>query len=215
MPRVIPFSQSNDVIRYLHPQQDYIISNINRQYNGLCEIICNLVLVKDFLGKGSRSHYLRNRITIKKLNNDTIKKSHIMVIYSFFHKISAYLFGIYPDNIFFYVDQWHLVKKGAVNRQILQQGLSNIPKKETLKLEVFGRSCLNLQGHSLLIKKTSTNSFIFFDPNTGEHRNLSFVELSNKIDWLLTAFQASDICLIRGNDYLNRLREAGLSLHTT
>ncbi len=206
----IPFNQSSDLICKLDPNKHKTLLGFNERFGGLCELVCNRILIDDLLGKGKDVNSIRNRVTVERMDEDKIKKSHLLDVYSIFRRALAYLFGIYPDNIFSCGDQWSLVKNtstgnNVVNRQILGQGLKNIAAGETLKLEVFSKSGFNLSGHSLLIKKTDDDKYIFFDPNTGEQRDLSLVQLSDNIDAQLAQWNGTDICLIKGKDYLQRL----------
>lgn len=206
----IPFNQSKDIIPQLDPQHHNALITVNRKYQGLCDIICNLVLTEDLLGRGSDSNYLKDRITIQKLDAD----SHILKIYSLFRRMIAVLFGIYPDNLFSFREQWQLLQwQGAnrtwqVHRQLLEKGLINVPEGETLKLGVITRCFLSLNGHSLLVKKTGRDAFILFDPNSGEHRGLTFIQLCDAIDHQITRLRGKDILFIQGKDYLARLRQA-------
>ncbi len=85
------------------------LQEINKKYDGLCDIICNLLLFKDVLGKSDKT-LLEKTITIEELSKNLIVKSHFLKINSVFRKIIAFLFGIYQKNIFSIKDQWNLVK---------------------------------------------------------------------------------------------------------
>jgi hypothetical protein len=206
----ISFNQEIDVIQKLDAQRHVTLLSTKEKYDGLCEIICNLVLSEDLLGKGDNLSFLRNQITPDNLDKDFIKMSHLLVVYNFFMRLIAYLFMIYPDNILSCTEQWQLTKReGAtllVDRQVLSRGMARVPNDGTLKVEVFSRnSFLNFVGHSLLIKKVSDDSFIFFDPNAGEQRGLSLEQLGDKLDGLLTKESTSDLSFIWGKSYLARL----------
>ena len=202
----IPFDQSTDIISKLNYQDHKTLLEINGKFGGLCELICNRLLIDDSLGKENDLNSLKDRITVERMNPTEIKKSHLLNVYSVFRRVIAYLFGIYPDNIFSCFDQWKLVQKASVNRKILEKGLSNIKEGKTLKLEVFSKKFLSFTGHSLLIKKISKDSYIFFDPNMGEYRGLSLCELSNRIDKQLKMLNGTDIFITKGNRYLKRLK---------
>lgn len=202
----IPFNQAFDVIQKLDFIKHKILNDFNYKYNGLCELICNRILMDNVLGCGIDENYLKNRVTVERWNEEKITSSHLLDVYSIFHKAIAYLFGIFPDNIFSFWDQWELVNcTRSVNKEILKKGLENIENGETLKLEVFKRGCFKLVGHSLLMKKIENNIYIFFDPNQGEYRDLSFSELCNKINEQLRVHDATNIFITKGADYLNRL----------
>lgn len=177
-----------------------------KKYNGLCELICNRILIDNDLGRGTKYSYLKSRVTISRLNEDKITKSHLLDVYSIFFKAIAILLKIYPDNILFFWDQWGLLNNNrSVNNELLNKGLGHIENGGTLKLEVFKRESSNFVGHSLLIKKTENNKYIFFDPNQGEYRDLPFSVLSTKINEQIKIFNATDIYIAKGTHYLSRL----------
>lgn len=210
----IPFDQDSDLICKLIWEKHQTLLDLNWKFGGLCELVCNRVLIDNILGKGEDINFLRDRLTVEKMDEEIIKKSHLLDVFSVFDRALAFLCGIYPDNIFSYSDQWKLVnttssadqKIRSVNRTILEKGLKNIEPGETLKLEVFRKEGLNFSGHALLVKKMEREKYIFFDPNAGEYRDLSFVQLSNKIDKLLAEFLGTDIFLTRGSEYIQRLK---------
>ncbi len=152
VPELISFNQAAII-------NDRLPANLKKfdyRFNGLCELICNKVILDDLLGKTvSGENYLKKEITPEKLNKETIIKSHLIDVFSVFHKIIAFLFRIYPDNLFSFTDQWNLtVSNGTglkVNREILKTGLEDIDVGTTLKIEVFSKSSSGFSGHSLLV----------------------------------------------------------------
>jgi hypothetical protein len=210
----LSFNQ-NSVISQLDSKKNKTLLEFVERFDGLCELICNRILLDSLLGNGKNCDSIKNRVVIEKLNHEKIKKSHLLDVYSIFSRMLAFLFGIYPDNIFSCVDQWRLTNKTSkvdnkirsVNRKILGKGLEKIKDGETLKLEIFSKEGFNFSGHSLLIKKMTNDNYIFFDPNTGERRNLTFVQLSDNIDEQLKLWNGTDVFLTRGKDFIKRLRE--------
>ncbi len=202
----IPFHQGFDIIEKLNPAIHSTLLDISNRYDGLCELICNRILIDNDLGRGNHENYLKNRITIESLNQEMITSSHLLNVFSIFHKAIAYLFRIFPDNIFSFWDQWRLVDwTYSVNPQIFKKGLRNIENGEVLKLGVFHQGWFNLEGHSLLIKKIDNDQYVFFDPNHGEYRGLSTSSLRSKINAVIKEHEATNIFITRGTDYLKRL----------
>lgn len=180
---------------------------LTEQHDGLCELVCNRILISDLLGKDEKTFF--SNVTVESINTDEIKKSHLMDVYSKSCLVAALLFGTYPDNIFSYAEQKKLVTKSEqskyqVNKEILKNGLEKTPDQETLKLEVFNKEFFHLTGHSMLIKKTGKN-YIFFDPNFGEYRNVSFIDLCTAINNCLNREHGTNLLFIRGSDFLKRL----------
>ena len=195
----------NDIIKRGRPAPVKLIEIILK-YEGLCELICNKILLDDLLGKGE-GVFFNKKITVDELNKQSIIKSHLLTVFTFFSKMLAFIFGIYPDNIFSKKNQWKLVNKNKVNKDILFDGLKKIEVGTTLKLEVFKKTFFSFYGHSLLVKKTNKNEFTFFDPNTGEHRGLSQEELALKINDQLAQWGGTDIFILRGDHYIKRLKD--------
>ena len=203
----VEFNQSN-IIYGGQPLPEKLIK-INLEFNGLCELICNKILLDDLLGKGE-GDFLKKKINVDELNKESIVKSHLLNVYSFFSRMVVFIFGIYPDNIFSIKNQWNLVNKNEVNKDILFNGLKEIELGTTLKLEVFKKTSTSFYGHSLLVKKTNENAFTFFDPNTGEHRGLSQEGLALKINDQLAQWGGTDIFISRGDNYIKRLRDKNI-----
>ena len=206
----IPFNQCCNIIYKLNANKHRTLLRINAKFDGLCDLICNLILIDNTLGYEKDLDFIKKQVTIERLNDYKIKKGHILDIYSIFQKIIAFLFGLYPDNIFSHSDQWKLInnnKTRSVNRQILKKGLKDIKEGVSLKLEILKKSGFNFSGHSLLIKKMPNNKYAFFDPNNGEYQNLSFIQLSDHIDRQLELINGTDIFIMRGKDYLKRLEK--------
>ncbi|HEV8050922.1 MAG TPA: hypothetical protein VGP47_00390 [Parachlamydiaceae bacterium] len=209
---VIPFDQY-DLTSNLDSDKHKGLLDFVRRFNGLCELVCNRILIDGLLGSGGEDeNFIKKHVTVDRMDEEKIKKSHLLDVYSVFQRGLAYLFGIYPNNIFSCFKQWKLVntttkedvKVRLVNREILGDGLAKIRVGETLKFQVFKKENYEFSGHSLLIKKMENNGYIFFDPNDGEHRNLSLDKLGDKIDQQLKYH--TDIFLLRGADFLKKLK---------
>lgn len=199
-PDHIPFNQQ-DVIQQVNDGDFPTLEGILDKYNGLCDLICNQMLFED----GLENNSLKSKFNVKKLNREELKNSHILKIYSIFERFIAYFFSIYADNIFSIREQWNLVANDKINKEILRQKLTQTDNGQTFKLEVITKKRLKLEGHSLLVKKVDTDSFIFFDPNTGIHKNLTFEELVDHINEQLLLWEATDLLFIKKENFLKRL----------
>ncbi|NGX59899.1 MAG: hypothetical protein KR126chlam3_01059 [Chlamydiae bacterium] len=210
----IPFNQ-RVLISQLESEKHKILLSFVRRFGGLCELICNRILIDDLLGNGKTPKSIENHVTIERMNDENIMKSHILDIISIFARIIAFLFGKYPDNIFSYFDQKNLISKfpslngntRSVSREILGKGIKNLVEGETNKLHIFSKRFFSFSGHSTLIKRMQNDKYIFFDPNSGEHRDLSFSKLCDKIDQQLKMWEATDLYFTRGQSFIDRLRK--------
>lgn len=216
----IEFSQ-NRICEEVEFEEDisHVLKAANKKWKGLCELICNKILIDDLLGQAdadANPGFFYEKITLDELNQPDVYKTHLMSVSSLSEKLGAYL-NILPDNLFSVSEQLRLVKEtknfyeggtrsyktSCINRELLEMKLSTIEDNTTLKMFVFKKFPI-LYGHSLLIKKVAENHFIFFDPNRGETRGLSLEELSKQIDAQISAY-GKNIYLTRGDDFLNKL----------
>lgn len=212
---VIPFTQRRLINAKVYGN-DPLPKNLKKfvvRFDGLCELICNKVLIDDALGKDVDEDFHIDNITVEALQKPEVINSHMLDVYSVFHKMLAFLSKKYPHNIFSYKDQRRLVTKKAnakiriVNKSLLKSGLENIDSGATLKMEVFSKGKFHFSGHSLLIKKVDDDEFIFFDPNRGEYRGLTFKELVKKINEQIKVNQGTDILISKGSVYLKKLED--------
>ncbi|MCE2983956.1 MAG: hypothetical protein LW832_10390 [Parachlamydia sp.] len=203
------WNQLNNNATYIDAQYN-TLKEIAREHGGLCEIICNCILADNLIGKATNDQFLFKNITIKKLNSPKIKNSHLLKIHTLFRRALAFLFGLYPNNLFSYSEQRKLVyfknKTWNVNRQLISDKFANLDEKEVLKFEVFKRGFFSARGHSMLIQKTSADHYLFFDPNNGEYRELTFDDLINKINQALLTYSGNEILLFKGSDHLKHIK---------
>jgi len=216
----------NGIVTIVFNQNEIIseakkIKELNKfilKFDGLCELICNKILVSNLLGKSDKkNNELKKEITLQSLNKESIIKSHLLYIYSFFELSYAFIFGIFPDNILSKEDQRKLVKKGIIssnlriNRDVFDISLDNLEQNAILKVEIFRRRTFSFYGHSVLIKKTGENEFIFFDPNSGEKRGLNKNQLAEEINDQLSKFNGTDVLMLNTKNYLTRLKSKGIA----
>lgn len=213
----MPFNQHEDLSTLPDTLNQVVV-----KFGGLCELICNKVLMDNLLeGKHKEGkNFLKENVNVEALRADSIKKSHLLDVYPVFYLIGAFLFNIFPDNIFSNREQSKLVEKKKVtdtevnyevNADVLEKGLARIENGKTLKLIAFKKTKFRFQGHSLLVKKLDNDKYTFFDPDDGLYENLSFKELKEKIDGQLKIDNRNGLFFTRGDVYLNRLRNQKIS----
>lgn len=158
---------------------------INQRYNGLCEIICNLVLSKDLMKNDSclENNYFKNNITLDKLLD--VQNSHLIEVVGRFKLFFAIVFHYYVYNIFSWYDQiFNLTVKNengefVLNKAFIIQQLNKLTCKKYIKIEVF-KGVSN--GHSLIIQKVKDNVYKFLDPNQGIFKDYNAEELMTELD---------------------------------
>lgn len=202
------------------------------EYDGLCELICNFVMENDLLGKGFKTIFdtsnstiqwigenhiqlkpegrLKTEIKIDALNQDNIKDSHILNVTTFFEKLLAYFFNVYPHSLFSFTEKVAIDHK--VNRPLFKDKLEQLSVNEYVKFQVFKKGLLSFSGHSMLIKKTAEKDengavlYSFFDPNEGEFKKLNCEKLCDKIDKSMDVYSGTHMAFLNGEQYLKRLK---------
>lgn len=210
------------------------LNHIRAKFDGLCEIICNFVIMEDLLGKPmsgpldlrkekfeckqidhnillKKKNPFKEQIKLFALNNPLIKNSHILNVSTLVELVIAYVFNKFPYDIFNWLAPVTLDNK--VNREFVERRLAELPDNAYVKFCVFNKpSLFKFYGHSMLIKKTGDNKYSFFDPNVGEDKDLSPQALFDKIDAAMTIYEGTGMAFLDGNAYINHLKEEkGLS----
>jgi hypothetical protein len=221
------------------------LNEIKVKYNGLCEIICNYVLLEDLLGEKNNlplssdvqakpletehgheqlglkfkddTTFIRDyrkkygdEITVENLRK--VEDTHILHVTSFFSRLIALLFSIYPCNLFsnspFTKPPYSRIKQPdgkiqtCVNQSMLSEKLNTLDRGFYIKLFVFKKNGLNMEGHSMLIKKMHDDKYSFFDPNHGEYINLTIDELAEKINGATEEHAANQIVFLDAKAFL-------------
>ncbi len=207
------------------------LNKINTKYNGLCEIICNYIIMEDLLGKtdfplsqeynknsfnlslvnnnfvlqhnANSQNHLQAKINLFTLNSPKVRQSHILQVSTFFEKFLAYLFNIYPNDIFSINEKAQRNKQ--VNKPLLINKLSKLEDHTYIKFNVFAKRNFVFEGHSMLIKKTG-DTYSFFDPNEGEYTNMDIDALCEKINDGMQKYQATHMAFMHGNKYIEHLK---------
>lgn len=239
---VIEFSQSN-INRAITSGK---LNEIKIQYNGLCEIICNYILLNDMLGENhplplqkdvfenwlskeagkeqlgmkfkDDSTFVTNyrnkygeKITVENLRK--VEDTHILHVTSFFSRLLALFFSIYPCNLFsnapFTKSPYMSTSladgttETVVDRDMLSEKLSQLDTGFHIKFLAFRKSGFSMNGHSMLIKKTGDNQYTFFDPNHGEYMGLTVDELAQKINHATKEQCANHMAFLDAKEFLN------------
>jgi hypothetical protein len=203
----IPFNQ-NTIIKKIDKKNHPALFQINAKHKGLCDLICNIIIMYDMLGDCDPDS-IKNQLTLDYLSDPSVTGSHLLKVYSIREKAYSFLFDTYPNNLLSPADQELLLqssqKGNKINRPVLAHGLQTLGVEEYLKVEVFSKSWFDFTGHSVLIKKLSSSSYIFFDPNTGEDRHISVDELSDRLDSQLKSNEGTHLLMIKAQDFFPRL----------
>ena len=129
-------------------------------------------------------------------------KTHYLDVASFFQHIIAYLFNIYPFDLFSIRDKVQIDKK--VNVAVFQKRVEALADGSYIKFMVFSKNIFGFNGHSMLIKKTG-KTFSFFDPNFGETFNLDLPSLCECINKKMLEYQASNMAFLDGKKFLQHI----------
>ncbi|WP_115705632.1 hypothetical protein [Legionella sainthelensi] len=216
-----------------NPNKFETLSKFRLKFNGLCELICNYVIMQDLLGRpivnNSRNdqyqkdnlnwfqrgdaiilgkpseNHLKKQIELPLLNTPRVKQSHILYVSSFFEKCKAYLFNIYPHDIFSYTEKVQQ-NDATVNRAVLEDKLKSLENGMNIKFSVFSKGLFSFQGHSMVIKKTG-EKYSFFDPNYGEYPNLDINKLCDKINNAMKEYDGTHMAFLNGKEYVASLEK--------
>ena len=123
-----PFNQKEDIIDHLDKDKNKTLMNQAIRFKGLCELICNRILMDNALGTDS----LKDYVTVERMDEKKVKDSHVLDVYSIWDKSLAYLFKVYPHNVFSSGEQKKLIISSTINREVLSQGLQRIVNDDVL-----------------------------------------------------------------------------------
>ncbi|WP_454780356.1 hypothetical protein [Legionella sp. WA2022007384] len=215
-----------DFIAKLQQDSNYQSLNSARlRFSGLCELICNYIIKEDLMGLSSQSDSVDdsgfNRILpsnlndirllagVYQLNTNWVLGSHILETSSHFEKLKAYMLNIYPYSLFSSSD---VSKDGQqLNPALFTKKLDELEAGTYIKFMAFSKSFGRMVGHSMLIKKNSDNTYSFFDPNKGEHLELTSVEICNKLNKSLKLYDATHMAFLDGLKYIRSLSQTTTS----
>jgi hypothetical protein len=154
------------------------LNAVIENHNGLCEIICNHVVMNDLLKPpvNSTDHNLKKVFESLEGMNDTVHieqledkvaNLHILKQVSFYQILKAAIFDIIPNNYLTKKDQKQLMNLDNCNNKenLIGKALDKIKEGEYTKFFVYNKSGMKFEGHSMLIRKNEDKSYTFFDPN--------------------------------------------------
>ncbi|OEH48028.1 hypothetical protein lpari_00965 [Legionella parisiensis] len=220
--RVKKYYNQDDFIAKLREDNNYQSLNRARlRFSGLCELICNYIIKEDLMGLSSQSEPVDdsdfNKILppnlndihllagVYQLNTDWVLGSHILDTSSHYEKLKAYLLNIYPYSLFTSLDVSNDGKQ--LNPDLFTKKLDELEVGTYIKFMAFSKSFGSMEGHSMLIKKNHNNTYSFFDPNKGEHLELSSVEVCAKLNKALKLYDATHMVFMDGLKYIKSLSQ--------
>ncbi len=183
------------------------IKKIEKKFNGLCEIICNKILLDNMLGDDKFYSYLKNEMTLNKLDQPQFVDTHILETAKALDLAKFVLLNRIPGSALTSSDRRNICKREKINGKnrvtideaIFERVLDRIEVDKPMKIFIYttlDRKVKKLiNGHSLLMMKTGPDSFIFFDPNHGRFRDLTKDKLKEKIEQSMNELQLSKILI--------------------
>jgi hypothetical protein len=221
----IPFDQS-EMIKKLDKDQHKELLSINERYGGLCDLICNLVIMTGLFDKpigqldnrgrpikGQLSEYINAEL----LNQESVRNSHLLMISSTYEKAMAFLFKKFTNNIFSDDEQARLVSTSSegscINSKLFNEGLNRLAVGQVFKIEVFRRTPFGFCGHSLVAKREPDDfkrvRFSYFDPNAGMLKQVSSKNLRDLLNDQLEIWNANDVYITPAETLLERMTPEG------
>lgn len=230
-----PFDQGILITELLNYPSKYVeLFRLNLQFNGLCELICNYVIMQDLLGESARNlqhsyyndqqfgvmkivkqqmllsylekeKFFKNKITLSNLDSNQVKQSHILLTTSIFQKMAAYFLNIFPQSLVPFKEQNNLLENGnTLNNNLVALTMHALNESEYVKFHIFNKTLLNFEGHSCLIKKTGKDKYSFFDPNLGEFQNLDIDKLILRLNKAIIQHKGNCVCLLKAQTQLEK-----------
>ena len=179
---------------HFNPNIDKTLFRQINLYDGLCETICNLLLIDDLLGKNTNFDIT---LTIEALIKSKAKHMHVL---------SKNLDAIY--NLIEY-------SQSLSNSKLQEQQIAKLLTKKSLNSYIkvlLKAKASKIKGHSILIKKLDDNSFSHFDCNYGEqHLNLN--DLIQKINKDVATYSAANLILLDGDRYAATFQHNKENIH--
>jgi hypothetical protein len=86
---------------------------------------------------------------------------------------------------------------------MLLERFNQVPVGFAIKFFVFEKSYLSMNGHSMLIKKTSEDLYTFFDNNKGYQLNLDIEQLVVEINTASKTYTATHIIFIDAHHFID------------
>jgi len=153
--------------------------------------------------KNNASNPYEDNISLMHLN--TLSKTHILDVSSYFQQMFSYFVGIHPFDLFSFNDK---VQVGnSVNQAVLADKLDTLGEGSYIKFMTFSRGLLGFSGHAMVIKKTG-NTFSFFDPNAGEQFDLNLLSLCEQINKAMRGFgnhKPTHMAFLDGNKFIQHV----------
>lgn len=223
LPKILEItSEKGDTI----PRHAELLRYIFR-FNGLCELISNYIIMEDLMGRAqnglenfdqssykavrindstlelANNNLYQEKITLFNLSQPRVRNSHILDVCSFWQKIIAFLFGVYPCSLFSFLEPVQTSDR-KINQELLKSKLDALPDNFYIKFMIFNKDIFGFKGHSMVIKKTG-DAFSFFDPNKGEETNLDFEELCTQINGAIDKHNAESIAFLDAEKFISEL----------
>ncbi len=204
------FSQSTLVISEIKKFKE--LRSLNKKYNGLCEIICNYILITEIMNKGNgllNKGSIKTAVTVQSLNCEIILKSHCLNVYSIFERVALFSGRGGSECVFSFAAKSKSF--GSPEFDMLSVKLTAFNVGKIFKVLVYQKfGPMFLRGHSMLLMKSKNNKFVFFNPNAGLYWTLSPDGLRNLL--ISCCFGYSNLLVLDGDRYFLKLISRNLSL---
>lgn len=169
------------------------LKKIIERYNGLCDLICNLVVNNHWLD--SPDPTLTEKISLEAISDQQIVESHLIeniMKRKGWKELLRIAWGVFrgdssavPNSIT--SSNIPMTKKNNKYTLVSEQAINELDKLTPGTCIKFCAYKLKfgfppIQGHSMLIKKTSENEFTFFDPDKGAIYKLDKTDLESEMN---------------------------------
>lgn len=208
--RFIPFNQSYHYLAADATDHKKIIQ-VWKKYSGLCEILCNKLLIHGDLENIETKKDLKKLLCLNGLVRDNFTQTHILENISWTELAKAFLHRRYPMNLLTDEEQKMICspseekEKSSLNQEILQRKLRLLSDGTLVKILFVTKGMFSFSGHSVLLKKESDLTFHYFEPNLGLYKGLDISTIADKISSDFGSGNFTDLVLIDGLAYKQHL----------
>lgn len=197
----LPFDQRALIEKIAQEKEKYpLLYSVSQQFNGLCELLCNAMLLKKFLGLGDPENktWLTTTLTLSILDDPSIRNSHCVYVYS--KEIQQDL--PFPHSIYSPEEEIRLLTNLGIDFSLWKTGLHRLNISEVLKCGVYRWVGGQLRGHTFLIQRMEDDKYLLFDPSSGEWRGLSCEGIYKKVEEIRKKHSASKMHCARSALFL-------------
>lgn len=191
------------------------------KYQGLCDIICNYIVINDLFEPSMEQDELIEKAwnELKSLtgekNRQRLEKDyaplHVLKLATVPQLMKAVLFNELPHNVVDKAQQkaldnltQTLTSQTAKILNIVDSLLKDMDAGQYIKVCPFTRSKAHFQGHTMVVRKNGPEDYTFFDPDRGFKLALTKADMQDELLSIMRSFskEYQSICFLDASKQL-------------